>query len=395
MDIRHFIITLFVGYCFANTDNSVENFELYTQQPSQKFKNLILEGGGAKAISYIGALKAFKNSGYYHDKRYTFENISGTSSGCLMGLFISLDIEPDKLETEVFANDIFSSISTFNLNLLTVTDEMIIDKELDEMQKSWFSAFKNTYKLIVKVSKLLQLWSINKSPGLSTDQKYQKFITTVIFPMSPYKNLLEANMTFDDLYRLTGHRLTCYASRLKENTIVEFNAQSTPKEYVLKGVYASISIPGIFKPVTDNYGYPLVDGGVLNNFPIYDYDLNGIPSQETLGLSLNNGNHDMHDRKALSAPTVQFQFSQISTYDYVLMLYSLINDEDIPLYILDSRNKNRIVYLDSPLQVLSTNIKSSILSLAINRAYFNTLVFLNNRRQNAFEDPTNFINFDD
>lgn len=392
MHIRHLVFVLLVGNCCANFDNSVENFNLYNQQSSRTFKNLVLEGGGSKAISYIGALKAFKNSGYYHDQRYTFENISGTSSGCLMGLLVALDIEPDKLETEIFTNDIFSSILTFDMSLLAFSDDAINGK-VDKEQKSWFGAFTNTYKLIVKVSKLLELWFVNKSPGLSTDQKYQKFITSVIFPLSPHRNLLEASMTFQDLYKLSGHRLTCYASRLKENTIVEFNAHSTPKEYVLKGVYASISIPGIFKSVTDNYGYPLVDGGILINFPIYDYDFDGVPSQETLGLSLNNEHHDLH-KKELSSPTEQFHFSQVSTNNYVLMLYSLISNKDIYEYSSESKNKNRIVYLDSPLQVLSMNIKSSLMSLAISRAYFNTLVFINNHKQNALEDSSNFIPFD-
>lgn len=386
MTMRHFVIILLMSYCaaqYACEDDN--NHELFAKETSKTYRNLVLEGGGSKAISYVGALKAFKSSDYYHGNRYTFENISGTSAGCLMGLFISLDIDPEKLETEVFKNDIFASIVSFDMNLLSVSDEAVGVHVADEMQKSWFSAFKNTYKLIVKVSKILELWMHKGSPGLSTDHKYRKFLTNIIFPLSPHRDYLDANMTFEQLYQLTRHRLTCYASRLKENSIVRFNVDETPKEYVLKALYASITIPGIFKPVTDNYGYPLVDGGMLNNFPIYDYDYDGVPSSETLGLSLNTPTHGSAN-KAISPPTEYFEFSKISTYDFALLMHSLINDEDISVYTTDPRNKNRIVYLDSPLQVLNYNIKPSLLTLAINRAYFNTLIFL---QQN--KNPSNFI----
>lgn len=372
------LIVIKYGLCEIPFECDGENFDICTNDIKTKYKNLVVEGGGAKAISHIGALKAFKNVGYYQNDRYLFENVSGTSAGCLISLFVALDIDPLHLEQEIYNNDILMSLLSFDLDLLSTHDWLI--NETRTSTKSWYHLFMSTYNLIIKVSKIIELWSFENSPGLSTDEKYLQFIKNIIFPLSPYRDVLVTNITFEQLYELSGHRLTCYATRLKENTLVEFSVDKSPHEYVFKATYASITIPGLFKPICDNFGFPLVDGGILNNFPIYTYDSDDISSQETLGLSIRNGQYNQLNAQkhtSLSKNTDSFHFTKISTFDYTILIYSIISEREIVNYMSDPVNKNRVIYLDSPLKMLDFNMNPSLLTLAINRAYFNTILFLN------------------
>lgn len=348
-------------------------------QRKNHFKNLIFEGGGAKALSYIGAFKAFKTLGYFENNRYSFENISGTSTGCLAALFVALDIDGDALETEIFQSNIFKEVITFNSNLLSGQDISSVNAN-----KSWFNLFINSYNILVKIMNLFEMWSVYESPGLSTDENFIKYITTKIIPLSPYASVLTNNLTFRQLFDLTSHRLTCFASRLNTNSVVEFNVDSTPQEYVLRAVYASMTFPGVFKPISDSSGYPLVDGGFVKNFPIYMYDNDDKISTDTFGLSLNS-------KRPFNSPSINnfaiktnenLQYSKLSTSQYIMYLYSIIHEREIIEYSLNKNNKYRIVFLDSPLMPYEFEQAPAIMSLAINRAYLNTIMFMRQLSEN-------------
>ena len=63
-----------------------------------------------------------------------------------------------------------------------------------------------------------------------------------------------------------------------------------PMEFeIAKAVRMSISIPLYFKPIKFSYENGcsfIVDGGILSNFPIWIFDVEGIPRWPTFGLKL-------------------------------------------------------------------------------------------------------------
>src|SRR5659263_86395 len=66
-------------------------------------------------------------------------------------------------------------------------------------------------------------------------------------------------------------------------------------------VRMSISIPYFFQPVNldnkdSNKKSLIVDGGVLSNYPVWIFDVNGIPRWPTIGFKL-GGNKEIREHK--------------------------------------------------------------------------------------------------
>ena len=64
---------------------------------------------------------------------------------------------------------------------------------------------------------------------------------------------------------------------------------------IAKAVRMSISIPFIFKPIliedNDKSSF-MVDGGLISNFPVWLFDVEGIPRWPTFGLRLKSDDED-------------------------------------------------------------------------------------------------------
>ena len=64
---------------------------------------------------------------------------------------------------------------------------------------------------------------------------------------------------------------------------------------IAKAVRMSISIPFIFKPILiedNNNSSFMVDGGLISNFPVWLFDVEGIPRWPTFGLRLKSDDED-------------------------------------------------------------------------------------------------------
>lgn len=354
----------------------------YFINAATRYENIVFEGGGSKAISYIGALKALKKFNYYNDNRYTFTNIAGSSAGCFTGFLVTLDINPTHLEFLIYNLDILPSMVTFNAKIL---ENIFKDPSIDDHQKqlqhynSIFGTIKQSVKTIFSLNNLYVTWINGKSPGLSTHETFLDFIKSFIYPLSPYRDQLHEHITFNDLQKITNHSLTCFAVRLNDNSLISYNQQITPNYCVLKALYASMTIPGLFKPIIDEATqYPLIDGGIYMNFPIYTYDnidgsIDGI-SKNTLGLSL----HEKHYEQCniINELTLNYHYTNISSIDYAILLYHAILNRENIYYSMDKRNKDRIIYLNSPIKTLHCYVNIKNKQYAIDNAYEKTIDFL-------------------
>lgn len=346
----------------------------------QQYEHLVLEGGGSKAVSYVGALLALKEFGYFKDSRYIFDKIGGTSAGCFVGFLISLDIRPTKLEKLVYKTDIFQNSVDFNTDLFS-------SKDAPEKSSThtWFNTFLKTFLLITKAREVVDLWLDYDSPGLSTEEMFVKFLSDVILPLSPHKQTIEnlKLLTFKELLHTTHHDLHCFATQLTDKYVYEFSAEKTPNDYVVKALYASMTLPGLFKPIDDGNGNTLVDGGLLYNFPITMNDHGSEINKKTLGLSLNRKpeiGQSLMSKSDVAQSEQKFKYNTISTIDYIGSIYSVIISRESLLYSRNPINVDRVVYLDSPIKTLDFNLDSSIISMAINKAYLNTVSFLNKQK---------------
>lgn len=322
-----------------------------------RYENLVLEGGGFKGVSYIGALKALKHRDYYVDRRYTFRNISGTSIGCLFGLFVALDIDPDQLESLVYRTDFSSLLDGDVLDFPTFPN------------LTPFDCLMFAVDLVRYAIRIFRLWMSSKSPpGFLTGESLIYWLTNEVVPLSRYAERIDSRTTMRTLAAITNHDLTCYATRLIDTKLVRYNADTSPETPLFDALYASISLPIVFKPLLDENGRPLVDGGLLDNFPIYAYDFDDVKSRVTLGLSLHAKSTDA---------TFETVHERVSSVSYIKHLIStVINGQTFLAYSTDPRNRDRVVYLNSSLRLLDCDMERSRVREAIDRAYLETVRFL-------------------
>lgn len=365
----------------------------------QRYDDLVFEGGGVRGVSYVGALQAFERQGYYANRAYAFENIVGTSIGCVFGLAVALDISPTDMETLVYETDF--------TNLFDPTIKSLLEFPSYTESYTLLSKFQYMYRWMVYLYRVFRIW-IEHSPvyGISDDARFAIWLQTKVLPLSVYANRLSINSTLTDLYHVTNHTLTCYATRVYDVGIVRMDITNSPSLTLRDTVYSSASLPVIFQPKFDNNGFPLVDGSLLLNFPIYNSE-----DRNVLGLSLNTPIYDtdhleenscvrpnpknsfvsnlmigvmnfLYKPKVYNVKGQKIKSSDAvrSNVNYLKNLMNLvIHDREWLLYSSDPLNCDRVIYLNSSLQVLELSAPKEKIKQSIVTAYRNTKRFFNHK----------------
>ena len=187
---------------------------------------LVLSGGGAKGIAHIPLLEALDSLGIVPDV------VIGTSMGSIVGGLYSIG----------YSGDTISHIaSQADWGELLGGDISLEDVSMEE--KSEFKRHLVDFDLIEGKPKV--------NAGILKDQKLREFISSLSYPV----------FEIDDF----------------DNLPIPFRAMTTDivngKEVLLStgrigfAMRASMSIPGVFEPM-EYENTLLVDGGVVNNFPV-------------------------------------------------------------------------------------------------------------------------------
>ncbi|MEJ7682298.1 MAG: patatin-like phospholipase family protein [Segetibacter sp.] len=206
----------------------------------QPYKNLVLEGGGVRGFTYIGAFEILDSLGILEP----IEKIGGTSAGAIQAALLAIGYTPAEL-INVAAN---IPLKEFN----------------DGFLPGGFSRVSN--KL-----------------GFFKGDKLNKWIEQLIAAKTG-----DANITFMQLHQqrsakhykdlyITGTDLTYRSLRI-------FSYESYPDMQIKDAVRISFSIPLYFEPVLiDDDGkvqqdrnnrklHLMVDGGLLSNYPVQMFD---------------------------------------------------------------------------------------------------------------------------
>lgn len=331
----------------------------------KQFDHLVLEGGGLQVISHVGALKALKELKYFTNNSYSFQRIGATSTASVVALAVALDVDSLHLESLVYNRDVFTETVGFDVSLL---DPESWD-QMPSSESSWIDSIVNFYTFRLKVCQIQDIWQIDDSPGLAAFETFETFIKKYIIEFSPHKERL-VTATFRELYEVSGHDLVCFATRLQDGSLMMFSKDATPEENVLKAVYASMTLPGVFKPLDDGHGSPIVDGSLLLKFAINMNDKREGRSFNTLGLALSQNYVQKNLQRSAS---IGARYSKINMRDYLEMIYSVLVKPHMAEF-----DEDRVIYLASPLKVLSFKTTPSEVSFAMYRAYTNTISFMKN-----------------
>lgn len=196
-------------------------------------KNLVISGGGLKTIPVLGSLR-------YLEEKKVLNHISSyftTSAGSIYALMLILNYSIIEIENVIL-----------NFNPKKI---LILNSDVDNFLLNF-----NFYD----------------------QNKFERFIKLLI----SYKLGKEcSNITLKQMYIKTGKLLSCATVSLKYKKIKYFSYKNQPNLPVSKLILMTCAVPLVFKPVSWR-GDKYVDGGLLDNFPIFTIPLN--EHDETLGI---------------------------------------------------------------------------------------------------------------
>ena len=193
----------------------------------KEIDTLIISGGGCKMITAIGALKVL-------EQKNILKNIykyAGSSAGSIICVLLNINCTPDEIEKTVFAQGSYLVKDSF-------------------------------YKLP---------FNLLSNYGLYNGSKMVKYIETLFVQKS-----FDPNITFTQLNEKTGKTLVLTGTSLNIMDTFYFNHHTMPDMKVIDALRISISIPIYFTSVQqklNDKSHIMVDGGLLNNFPMYYFKI--------------------------------------------------------------------------------------------------------------------------
>lgn len=188
---------------------------------------VVLSGGGAKGTAHIGALKVIEEAGI------PIDYVVGTSMGAIVGGLYSIGYTPQQLDSMVNAQ---------NWKFLLSDAPNPKDVLLDDRLKS------ERYVLSIPFS----LKSANISDaGIIKGRNLARLFSTLTDGYQDSVNFNRLPIPF-----------ACVSENLVDGSEVVFH-----EGILATAMRSSMSIPGVFVPVDLN-GMVLVDGGMVNNYPV-------------------------------------------------------------------------------------------------------------------------------
>ncbi len=191
--------------------------------------SLVLSGGGARAISHLGVLKAIDES------NISIEHIVGTSMGSIMGGLYAAGYSLDQM------HDLMNTIGWEELFFITGEDRtnLFVDQKITE-DRALFSIRLNGLSPVIPQS-------------INTGNKIANFLTNITLnaPLNQIKS-------FDDLL---------FKYRVVTTELIAGNKYVIEKGSLSEAMRASSSVSFLLPPIYLD-SLMLVDGGLVENLPI-------------------------------------------------------------------------------------------------------------------------------
>ena len=235
---------------------------IYAQTPAT-VNNLVFEGAGVKGIAYVGAVQEMESKKLMD----SVKRVGGTSSGAIVALMISLGYSGKEIENIILK----TNFKKFN------DGKFFFIGGINRMKKHY---------------------------GWYKGKKIEKWFEGIIKEKTGNENI-----TFEELHQAGFKDLYITGTSLNKQKPVVFSYDTYPKMKIKDAVRISISIPLYYEPVyMDSTGTIfnrpkqkqgldiMVDGGILENFPIHIFD-NIHPNQETIGFRIDQVAQIESDKK--------------------------------------------------------------------------------------------------
>ncbi len=262
--------------------------EVTVAQQQQRLAFLIFEGGGAKGIAHLGALRAMEDLGY------AFAGVAGTSAGAFVAVLVAAGYRSDSLlDPDAPTSNLLAAHGKTPIDLLGA-------KPWQEMAKLRRAAGRMTKGVVLggvagafataPVSSMIAKRAINARGHFSTDG-VRDFINARLRERlqdlwaGAGKNFehVPDPVCFADLDFVAFPQLRplkIIATDVSGMKPVLFDLGGTPGVAVADAVAASLAIPGVFQPVrvrdrTAQGGFfpgLFADGGLVSNLPFWVFN---------------------------------------------------------------------------------------------------------------------------
>lgn len=228
---------------------------------------LVLSGGGAKGLAHIGALKVIDSLGVKIDY------VAGTSMGAIIGALYASGYSGKQLDS------IFKKVDF----------DKIISDDLPRSSKAFYERNNSEkYAITLPFDKL----KIKLPSALSRGQNTYSLLSKLTLHVSDIHDFSKLPIPF-----------FCIGTNVETGQAVILDQGN-----LTQSVMASGAFPSLFQPIEIN-GELLIDGGVVNNYPIDELKAKGMDI--IIGVDVQDG---LASREELtSAPEVLLQINNFRT----------------------------------------------------------------------------------
>jgi NTE family protein len=260
--------------------------------------DLVFEGGGAKGMVFVGALKEFESRGHSYDR------LLGTSAGAITATLIAAGYTvPEMLDALGEKKNNKSVFSEFMSPPSPIPDEVISNGAISSFLDGFdIPYFPNFLEKIVKRSLLSyfgeklparHLVSFVELGGWFSADHFVEWLSAKLDSgIVAGKKRNFSKMTLEEFYQATGKDLTLCVTDTTWHMMLALNHRTAPTCPITWAVRMSMSIPLLWQEVVwqkewgkyrdqEVAGHSIVDGGVLSNFPI-ELFLSDLPSITSL-----------------------------------------------------------------------------------------------------------------
>lgn len=255
--------------------------------------DLVFEGGGAKGMAFVGAVRALNDVGS------TFDRVMGASAGAIAATFLAAGYEPDEMMIAlaekrdgkpVFLQFLgepapLSREEIAASNLRQLLRDVNLKAVPDFMEERFDDALVGAIQALPYGQTLL---SFLERGGIYSAQQFVSWMEEKLdsgvynrssgeLPVGSQRQF--SHMTLAEFHRATGVELSLIASDITGAQMLVLNHRTAPACPLVMAVRMSMSFPFLWQEVTwqsewgpyrgkDLAGHAVVDGGLLSNFPI-------------------------------------------------------------------------------------------------------------------------------
>ncbi|MBO0341872.1 patatin-like phospholipase family protein [Flagellimonas profundi] len=297
--MRNTVIIISILFTLLGTVARAQN----TSEGSPPKVGLVLSGGGAKGLAHIGALKVIEEAGVKIDY------IGGTSMGAIVGALYASGYTAQQLDS-IFRSTDFTDLIQDNVPRSAKT---FYEKE-DSERYALSLPFEN--------------FKISFPQAISGGQNIYNLLVQLLFHVKDIQDFKKLPIPF-----------LCMATNVETGEEILLD-----KGYLPEAIVASGTFPSLFEPAEID-GQILIDGGVVNNYPIDR--VKNMGADIIIGVDVQ---HDLATRESLSSATEILL--QINNYRTVNDMKKKSKETDI--YIRPNIDEFSVIAFDKGTQIVKS-----------------------------------------